>query len=157
MTVTAGCGTLAGMATGTGRTRTHGSLIRWNDSRGVGAIAPADGGSSLFVHGSAFPRDGVQPRIGELLSYEIESGATGEPHATRIQRLGKHPRIPRSASSFWRTELPHMTRLLLGALIVACLAWLAFEWMQHPAANATAGGIAANMPLAAMPLLTVNR
>ncbi|WP_374327620.1 cold-shock protein [Azonexus sp.] len=58
--------------------RIEGSLKQWNDDRGFGFIAPNGGGPEVFVHVSAFPRDGVRPRIGERLSFEIETGADGK-------------------------------------------------------------------------------
>lgn len=102
--------------------RKHGTLIRWNRRRGVGAIAPADGGSALFVHVSAFPRDGVPPRIGELLSYLEEAGATGEPHAIRIERLGRHPglryRLTHGGRRLPRQALPLASALTLLILLL---------------------------------------
>lgn len=69
--------------------RTHGTLARWNEDRGFGFIAPAQGGDELFVHVSAFPRDGQRPRPGELLSFETESGRDGKPKAVRVMRPGQ--------------------------------------------------------------------
>lgn len=50
--------------------RTHGNLIKWNDDRGFGFIAPSQGHDEIFVHISAFPRDGTRPHIGEISSFE---------------------------------------------------------------------------------------
>ncbi len=74
--------------TDTFRMRTHGVLSKWNDDRGFGFIVPAWGGDELFVHVSAFPRDGVRPRLGELLSFETEVGPNGKPRAVRVMRPG---------------------------------------------------------------------
>ena len=68
--------------------RTHGVLAKWNDDRGFGFIAPASGGVEIFVHVSAFPRDGVRPRLNELVSFETEAGPNGKPRAIRIMRPG---------------------------------------------------------------------
>ncbi len=51
--------------------RVEGVLSKWNDERGFGFIAPDRGGSEVFVHISAFPRNGQRPRSGERLSFEI--------------------------------------------------------------------------------------
>jgi cold shock CspA family protein len=69
--------------------RTHGTLAKWNDDRGFGFIAPANGTADLFVHISAFPRDGVRPRLNELISFEIESGPDGKRRAVRVMRPGR--------------------------------------------------------------------
>ena len=42
----------------------------------------------LFVHASAFPRDGRPPAIGELLSFELELAPDGRKRAVRVRRLG---------------------------------------------------------------------
>ena len=68
--------------------RTHGTLTKWNDDRGFGFITPAKGAADLFVHISAFPRDGVRPRLHELVSFEIEAGSDGKQRAVRVMRPG---------------------------------------------------------------------
>ncbi|HZV55939.1 MAG TPA: cold shock domain-containing protein, partial [Rhodocyclaceae bacterium] len=47
--------------------RIEGTLGKWNDDRGFGFIAPRQGGPEVFVHISAFPKDGRRPTVGELL------------------------------------------------------------------------------------------
>lgn len=64
--------------------RIEGSLKQWNDDRGFGFIVPNGGGPEVFVHVSAFPRDGIRPRIGERLSFEIETGADGKKQAKHL-------------------------------------------------------------------------
>lgn len=78
-------------------TRAHGTLTKWNDDRGFGFITPASGSAEIFVHVSAFPRDGARPRIGELISYELEPGDNGKMRAARIMRPGSQraARLPR--------------------------------------------------------------
>ncbi len=72
--------------------RTHGSLSKWNDDRGFGFVTPASGDAEIFVHISAFPRDGRRPTIGEIVSYETETGADGKTRAVKIMRPGQQPR-----------------------------------------------------------------
>lgn len=69
--------------------RTHGTLIRWDQARGAGVVRPAHGEGEVFVHIAAFPRDGRPPRIGELLSFDLERDAQGRPHAVRVMRPGQ--------------------------------------------------------------------
>ena len=40
-----------------------GILRSWNEDRGFGFVAPTHGGAELFVHISAFPRDGSRPVV----------------------------------------------------------------------------------------------
>ncbi|MEQ7757485.1 cold shock domain-containing protein [Xanthomonas sp. WHRI 8391] len=70
--------------------RTHGTLTRWNPDRGFGFITPAQPGDEVFVHISAFPRSADAPRIGELISFEIEPGKDGRQQAVRVMRAGAH-------------------------------------------------------------------
>lgn len=76
--------------------RSHGTLTKWNHDRGFGFITPASGGTELFVHVSAFPRDGRRPTIGEVVSYEIETGPDGKMRAAKIMRPGQKAQ-PRAA------------------------------------------------------------
>ena len=64
----------------------HGKLCRWNDDRGFGFIKPDAGGSDVFVHISAFPRNAEKPVTGDSLSYEIEM-RDGNPQAIEIQTV----------------------------------------------------------------------
>lgn len=80
--------------------RTHGTLTRWNDERGFGFIAPAHAGDEIFVHISAFPRDGTRPQAGELVSFDVETGKDGKKRAVRVLRPGARsaPRRRESAA-----------------------------------------------------------
>jgi cold shock CspA family protein len=97
--------------------RTHGTLSRWNEDRGFGFIAPADGGDEVFVHISAFPRDGTRPRVHELVSFEIESDGEGKRRAVRVQRPGTSAAQRRS-----RRREPSVTRRSPVAAVLTFLA-----------------------------------
>jgi uncharacterized membrane protein YsdA (DUF1294 family)/cold shock CspA family protein len=67
---------------------THqGRLTEWNDERGVGFVTPLEGGSTAFVHISAFPRRLRRPRLNDLLVYSIEYDERGRPRASDISFL----------------------------------------------------------------------
>jgi cold shock CspA family protein len=53
--------------------RIEGTLSKWNDERGFGFITPSQGGQEIFVHVSAFPKDGVRPTPGKKRTFEIET------------------------------------------------------------------------------------
>ena len=64
--------------------RTEGTLTKWNDDRGFGFITSANRGPEVFVHVSAFPRDGQRPRQGERVTFELESGPDDKQRASRV-------------------------------------------------------------------------
>lgn len=68
--------------------RYEGKLKKWNTERGFGFIVAADGGQDIFVHISAFARDGRMPMDGEVLTFEIEPDRNGRRSAVRVRRLG---------------------------------------------------------------------
>lgn len=99
-----------------------GTLRTWNDDRGFGFIAPTGGGSQLFVHISAFPRDGSRPTVGESLTYEQGRGKDGKPVAVRVYRtaLGKPSTYPprrRAATTPRRSFLASLVSLVLVAAL----------------------------------------
>ena len=95
--------------------RTHGKLTKWNKQRGFGFIEAATGGAEIFVHVTAFPRDGIHPRIGELISFEIDQRGDGKLRAVRVMRPGGsdllRQRSPVQPSSTWRAPLASLASL----------------------------------------------
>lgn len=82
--------------------RFDGKLSKWNDERGFGFIRP-DRGDDVFVHVSAFPRDGCAPRVGEPLSFEIGLDRHGRKRAAQVRRPASRrastSRVPHADSS----------------------------------------------------------
>jgi cold shock CspA family protein len=105
--------------------RTHGTLAQWNDERGFGFIAPAQGHGDLFVHVSAFPRDGKRPQIGEQLSFEIEAGPQGKPRAVRVMRAGasgsRRARAPRERARHAAKARGGLGPALLALVVLAAI------------------------------------
>ncbi|MGL6510724.1 cold shock domain-containing protein [Aeromonas hydrophila] len=69
--------------------RYQGRIVRWNEARGFGFIAPEQGDgepkrAELFVHISALQSDGSLPKIGERVSYLLGSGQDGKPRAEQV-------------------------------------------------------------------------
>ncbi len=102
--------------------RTHGTLIKWNDDRGFGFILPAQGSSEVFVHISAFPRDGSRPTPDELVSYETETTSDGKLRAVRIMRAGVKSAWHRQASGVSRRS-GGFAAPLLGILTISAIGW----------------------------------
>ena len=100
--------------------RIEGKVTKWNDDRGFGFIAPDQGGKEVFVHISAFPKDGQRPVLGERLSFEVEADRGGQPRAVNLVMLDRQVR-PRVGMRSRRGGKPgglHVSRLIL---IVSCL------------------------------------
>lgn len=135
--------------------RTHGTLLRWDAARGFGFIQPAGTGGEVFVHISAFPKDGRPPAPGELLSFEIEPAPDGRTRAARVMRTGRRPdaaaRPARASAPRPAFRTRRRGRVGLVAAVVLALAavfgWQA--WSQGGADAAPDPADAAPGPLGA--------
>lgn len=65
--------------------RFSGSLKSWNDERGFGFIEAAQGGDQVFVHVKMFPAGTGRPSVGQVLTFEIETGQDGKKKARAVQ------------------------------------------------------------------------
>ena len=137
-----------------------GTLRSWNEDRGFGFIAPSHGGPEVFVHVSAFPRDGTHPTVGEKLTYELGRGRDGKPQASRVVRLAVgSPPAPRRPSNASR---PSGTNWLGVVVMVAILGVIgAYGYSQfteasqrHELAQQPSGPVA---PTAVQPLSVLYR
>ncbi|HEY4079933.1 MAG TPA: cold shock domain-containing protein [Burkholderiaceae bacterium] len=121
--------------------RFEGQLVMWNVDRGFGAILPAQGGQELFVHVSAFPKDGPPPAEDDFVSFEIVSDGDGRKRAGRIQRLerAKADRMtrvlaPSSGATILRRRREERRRRITIGLVGLTLTLGVASWMQfaHP-------------------------
>ncbi|MEP6941139.1 MAG: excalibur calcium-binding domain-containing protein [Rudaea sp.] len=105
--------------------------MRWNEARGFGFVLPAKGSVEVFVHASGFPQDGVRPRVGEVVSFEIETTPDGRRRAVRVWRAGSVAAQPARVSKPAARRSPWRHRFLapLGALALLGAAAV----MQWPA------------------------
>lgn len=109
--------------------RFDGILRSWNDERGFGFIAPTRGGAELFVHVSAFARDGTRPVAGEAVTFELGRGQDGRPQAVHVIRTA----VGASAGAAYRRPAPPSRReagggtswlgKLVGVLVVMAVAY----------------------------------
>jgi cold shock CspA family protein len=124
--------------------RAHGTLTKWNDDRGFGFITPAKGAADLFVHISAFPRDGVRPRLNELISFETETGRDGKPRAIRVMRAAQRAAAPPVPRARPQPAMGRMVRAMLMLVVVVGVATYAITHLTtRPAPVAP--------PIAALP------
>lgn len=107
------------------------TLVKWNDDRGFGFIEPAVGTEEIFVHVSAFPRDGIRPRIGELVSFEIDLRQDGKKRAVHVMRPGVRNARPHHAT---RGAPPAARRsgtvlTILGLLALGVAGGYGYRWL----------------------------
>lgn len=59
--------------------------VKWfNESKGFGFIAPADGGPDVFAHFSVIENEGFKTlNEGQIVQYEMQNSVKG-PQATRV-------------------------------------------------------------------------
>lgn len=137
--------------------RRHGTLATWNAERGFGFIRLPQGGADVFVHVSAFPRDGRPPVVGELVSFEVETGPEGKSHALRIQRAGGQAAAPRrtpEARAGREARSGHRGVGRWWAALVVVLGILAWQLISRPEAPAPVGAPMASLPATVAPATT---
>ena len=124
--------------------RFEGSLSMWNGERGYGEILPLQGGQALFVHVSAFPRDGEPPALYEVLSFEVVSGRDGRKDAVRVLRVERSvatpaerllmAAVPQRVNRMARREAVRRRLVLAGCgLVLAAVVLGGYAWRMLPA------------------------
>jgi len=116
--------------------RYSGKLKKWDAERGFGFIVADDGGQDIFVHITAFARDGRQPTDGEVLTFEVEPDRNGKRSAVRVRRPGDASReaAPRRAVRLGKTASHNSTGFfgkLISSVLVCALLW--FGYSQYTA------------------------
>jgi cold shock CspA family protein len=124
----------------------HGTLIKWQGDRGFGFVALAGSGEELFVHISAFPRDGRAPIIGETIAFEIENAPDGRRRAVRVRRAGapseSNDRATRATDRPARRvgrQASRRSLILVGGFAVLVTAMFIGQWFSYTPGLATAG------------------
>jgi cold shock CspA family protein len=108
--------------------RTHGTLVKWNDDRGFGFVALPQSHEEVFVHISAFPRDGVRPRVGEIVSFEVRAGSDGRKRAEAVERPGGGRKASERGSKPPRTTRSNMVGSLLTGVAILAVGFVAYDW-----------------------------
>lgn len=99
--------------------RTHGTLIKWNDDRGFGFVSLPQSHEEIFVHISAFPKDGTRPRIGEIISFEVRVAPDGRKRAEAVERPNSRRTSESHRASARGRRRSSVGSLLTGAAILA--------------------------------------
>jgi cold shock CspA family protein len=122
--------------------RIDGTLAKWNDDRGFGFIAPAQGGPEIFVHVSTFPRDGQRPKVGERLSIEIETNDNGKKRATNLVCLDRQVRHAKRQNT---QQYRHEKRSVVGRFIqlAVVVALIVYGYVEYSSPAAPRSAVAA--------------
>lgn len=99
--------------------KSHGLLTKWNDERGFGFITLQQSEIQVFVHVSSFPRDGVRPALGELLSFEIDEGADGKKRAIHVERASIKKPVKKMNKT--NSSGDFLSKLIIFLVIIAAL------------------------------------
>jgi cold shock CspA family protein len=119
--------------------RIEGTLTKWNDDRGFGFITPTQGGLEVFVHVSAFPRDGRRPTIGEQLTFEIETDSAGRKRAKYLLCPGRPPvRSARRPVSRRHTDKPGFLGRVVPLVVIVAIAFYGYNQFARRAPPQTA-------------------
>ena len=73
--------------------RKHGKLVRWDDEKGFGFIAPKNGGTEIFAHVSEFQTKHPRPTGHEAVTYLTGRDSEGRKCAVKILYEGESQRI----------------------------------------------------------------
>lgn len=112
-----------------------GTLRTWSTERGFGFISPTHGGAEVFVHVSAFARDGTTPSVGERVSYELDRGRDGRPQAVKVVRLAvgvtRPPRVGRAAVSTSKTSWLRVLGIVAVLSVAGAWGYKEFAATRH--------------------------
>ena len=73
--------------------RMQGTLKKWNADKAYGFISQGQGKPDLFVHLSAFQKNGQVPQTGQVLTFDVVQGQDGRWQAVRVLRQGETARL----------------------------------------------------------------
>lgn len=124
--------------------RTHGTLAKWHDDRGFGFISSAAGTEEIFVHISAFPRDGVRPRLNELISFETKVGPNGKRRAVRVMRPGSQRSRPAVAGEY--KPRSRLAGAIPGAVFIVAMCAYGYSSLNQPAPPVVAHTLVTEAP-----------
>jgi uncharacterized membrane protein YsdA (DUF1294 family)/cold shock CspA family protein len=112
--------------------RRQGKIAKWNDERGFGFISSSEGGDSVFVHVSSFPRSDRRPSVNEMVNYTPAFDSQGRPQAKDVRFIVD----PNSAAPVRQIPRPGIAvpiafamSFLIALAALAAVGWLEMSWM----------------------------
>jgi uncharacterized membrane protein YsdA (DUF1294 family)/cold shock CspA family protein len=114
--------------------RFKGKICEWNDDRGFGFIAPAEGGPRVFCHIKAFTDRSIRLEVGKVVTYEIAKDDRGRPRASQVRyaESTKPPPITTASSKSSLTQAivgSSVFLIIIAALVITGRApWWVLPW-----------------------------
>lgn len=109
--------------------RLQGKITRWDDDRGFGFISWNGGGSSVFVHITAFSSTSRRPEAGDTVSYELAKGQNGKSRAVKVLFAGQSKPQKRSARRRQRSPLPVIFIGLFMSFLIVSASFHRVSWL----------------------------
>lgn len=105
--------------------RTQGKIITWKDDKGFGFVAPEEGGRNIFIHKNAFLKCVRQPKVGDIVTFEVFSSLEGKTWGESVLFRGQ--RDPRKNGVI--LDIAFITlALLFGAAILGLIYSKLLPW-----------------------------
>lgn len=108
--------------------RFTGTLKTWNDDRGFGFLEPAQGGQNIFVHIKAFPSGTGRPSVGQVLTFEVQTGSDGKKKARAVQYPRRSRPSPKLRSRSESGAPWTLARVLAIPTFVGIYAFATWRW-----------------------------
>lgn len=99
--------------------RFQGRISEWNDDKGFGFISENGSGKRVFLHIKSFSKRNRRPRLGDLITYEINTDGKGRKNAEKAI-FNNQLQEPNISSSRKSLKLP----LLHPSIAIAYIAFL---------------------------------
>lgn len=112
--------------------RHQGRISKWNDERGFGFISPSEGGGSVFVHISSFPRSDRRPGVNEAVSYTIAPDSRGRLQADDVRFIAAPPAASptrRTTRSGIAVPVAFAASFLIALVALVAAGRLEISWM----------------------------
>lgn len=143
--------------------RYQGRLRKWNAERGYGFILANDSGQDIFVHITAFPRDGHVPNEGDELTFDVEPDGKGKKHAVRVQRVvavspAQATSTRPGARSLSRApQTSSLASKVIALVLLAAVGWYGYSRYDKQVAQIKAVELASAPAVQVVPAQSISR
>ncbi|MGD9841749.1 MAG: cold shock domain-containing protein [Steroidobacteraceae bacterium] len=105
--------------------RYKGTVKTWKDDKGFGFVTPAEGGSDIFLHISAFSRRHRRPKPGERITYELDLAEPRRPKA-------KDAAFTDEVRVSLQKESTPIFPILAAIAVLGFIGYVSYVYFTHP-------------------------